>query len=322
MFIQELIQNDYQHPHHLLSQLVLHYSKFLPADLPPDLEDPPTCPLLIRSSDELFNCDGFDRLDEHDPTLQFIYRCICYRLLDYGDMIQSAPRALKQTAFARVLEGGFARINEPLAFLRLARYLEKRFPSLDLAAYLAGRMQDPSSRPFAFEEILAIYLGSALANGSPLDRVFEFRGARPSWASKRGRVVACVKGKEPSADIYVPYPFKSSENTPHPLLGFRSSNRDETQDWFSDPRGRTFLFPDKLCGPDCVALAELEGGERVYIILQMKFHRHVGSLPSFEVAKAIQSTTPTDFYQVCIRSHALPSVLSIFFRPTHTRHRQ
>ncbi|KAH8092237.1 hypothetical protein BXZ70DRAFT_465471 [Cristinia sonorae] len=293
-FMQDLLADGLHRPHRVLTAYITHLAGSWPTDCHSVYEaaEKPDTAVAIRT--HIFDFTHIDPLPKDHPVIRFIYKCVCTFLLG-EEMPTDAPPELVTTSFAKVLGGGLATIRENLPLLALARWLKEKHEH-NFATYLAEKLSDQYSRPFAFETIIPLYLISVVNEETPLNELFTFVGPEPEWASSGARMVACHAGRVPSEDSRQPIPDEVAINAETGVrLGRRTKDVDATMSWMQDPAGSVFLLPDRLCKPDCFALAQLSNGKYVWIVMQMKCHDKA-TLSSTDCTAAVKTVTPRFFY--------------------------
>ncbi|TCD60770.1 hypothetical protein EIP91_009539 [Steccherinum ochraceum] len=292
-----LLMNGFQQPHKIVTEMVRILTGCTPTDelcfpemaaeeeLSDDFKE------IMRTCCIKFNMTRYDQLvkDHKEGCIRWIYERVWYRVTDspYAD---AAPSELVEDSLAHIISG-FARVSEPLPMLALSTWVEENLggPGFKTAAsHLSHRFADKASRALAMETAITLYLASVVKLNKPLKEIFCFVGHEPpNWASSGAVIVACL-GHGQFADLNFPSKYLS-----HPQLVLRADTRLQTENWFRQPDGIPFLFPDNRCGPDCMFLVRLTSGKYVWIAVQVKNHEE--ALGTTTVKDAIRSVTPNTY---------------------------
>ncbi|TCD67476.1 hypothetical protein EIP91_012337 [Steccherinum ochraceum] len=301
-YLQLLLRAHLQRPHQLLSSFVEFATEYKPVDCHPAYLEPGGTPIQTSQFVREFDFTRLDQLSDDHPCIRHIYTCLGYRV-EGVEFVEAAPAGLVESAFARVLSGGIARITEPLPLLALQRWIQGKGYE-QLAIHLGSRVAVKDSRSVTLEVVVALHLLTVMNMTTPLKTLFNFVEPVPEWASSGAVILAWHAGTSPSEESYSsaaqhPWTGESTSNPTFALRPMGSGAHQESLDWLQNPKGIPFLLPSG-CGPDLMALARLHNGDVIWLAVQVK--NHASDLSPERLKSAISSITPKKFFPTSERA--------------------
>ena len=201
-------------------------------------------------------------------------------------------------------------ISEPLVVLSLSSLFEDQSWTNRQEGMIRSLRLAPntSTLGFSFEEVTLVVLMDAFGGRfTPLSTVFQ---CDDTLKSRRVTLVSLKRGADGIMHSH-PVSWKSGTSD---RFGFKATSPEAVLNFFNNPDGKTFLFPDTCMGPDlfCVVQDE-ETKELILLALQAKASPKVSAETWIS---ALNSITPDFFYTfvVGIKScNACHSTLLLIF---------
>ena len=151
---------------------------------------------------------------------------------------------LVEYGLARLRQGHTGHIVEPLAFLSLMKWLEKK-KHINLGANIGSRLSSQASRGDAYEEVIILYLLRMLCYPVPFNTIFDFHST-PVWENDMARIVGRLDGNDVPVDV-----LEDAPQNPGLCVVHYAASIEEVIHWIQTPAvAPAVLVTSHLFGPD------------------------------------------------------------------------
>ncbi|TDL26510.1 hypothetical protein BD410DRAFT_783559 [Rickenella mellea] len=298
-FVALLLFNKQKSPHRLLNAYVAQMTGFTPTDGCNIVnEEELLSPKIMTLIEKLQRLD-FEKLNE--PRFESLKDEIFGIMLQYRftkDFMRPKSQHLDsvELGFAHISEDAQGpRIDEPLILLAAADFFKldaKRVDSIEMYFRAPNGAAENGRKGYEMEELIAWTFHNLFDGSRPLAQIFRWVGESPEWANGNARLVTRVK--RPCSGEWDICRADLTSGT-SPLIGVKAKTIIDTMKWFEEASdGIPFCFPDHMCGPDVVFLAEV-GEEIVWVLVQSKFNQKK-TLSETEHLEAGRSVIPESMY--------------------------
>ncbi|KAF8577725.1 hypothetical protein K439DRAFT_1532343 [Ramaria rubella] len=204
------------------------------------------------------------------------------------------PKTWVELGFARFLHNSVS-INENLTILSLAQWLEEQcgFTLKDFLNDAVNDLTKPQIQGYMFQDVLTFHLYSAFQDFVKLKKAFNFICPVPEWASQRARLITFTCGKDREyqwAGVNSHHLEKPRLPTVPMAVGSSSADNEAVVLWLKDQEYIPIFLPTDLMGPDHILLMELEDGQHVWLVIQVKFVNSM--LATAKLEAAVKTVTP------------------------------